>query len=451
MLFYGLAGDGKYSTFECALIAVYGKENVVLLFKRTMEFPVEVAQQIAILQSGSRVELAYLGQMHASLGRWIGSTALAALAEAGVAPQTIELTGCRPDQITGGLALGDLGLAGKVSGLTIIALPEGDNAEKCARAAWKIWQETRKVPGAEVNGQSATEGRNPATMEIDLLPTLDMLRLINREDNTIARAVGGQILQIAEAVDRITERMRQGGRMIYAGAGTSGRIGVLDASEMPPTYGTGRDLVMALIAGGETAIQHSVEGIEDDAEAGAQAIRDLQVSEKDSVVGIAASGRTPYVIGAMEDARRRGALTISLACNSPAPMEEWADIIIAPVVGPEVITGSTRMKAGTAQKMTLNMLSTGVMVRLGKTFSNLMVSMQTTNSKLKRRARHIVAQACEISEDEAGKALDESGGEVKTAIVAVIAGISPTEARARLAQNGDVVRRACEAKAGTRT
>lgn len=448
MLFYGLAGDGRHAKVECALIAVYGKDDAALLFQHTIEFPAEIAQQIAILRPGSRAELAHLGQLHTSIGRWIGSIALAALAKAGVTPQSIELTGCRPIQITGGLALGDLGIAGIVSGLAIIALPEGVGGERCARAAWQIWQETRKVPGAEVNARSVTEGRNPATMEIDLLPTLDMLRLINREDGIIARVVGGQLPQIAEAVDRVAERMQQGGRMIYAGAGTSGRIGVLDASEMPPTYGTSRDLVVALIAGGETAIQHSVEGIEDNAAAGAQAIRELQVSEKDSVVGIAASGRTPFVIGAMEEARRRGALTISLACNSPAPMEERADIIIAPVVGPEVITGSTRMKAGTAQKMTLNMLSTGVMVRLGKTFSNLMVSMQTSNSKLKRRARLIVAQACGISEEEAGQVLDEAGGEVKTAIVTVIADVSPAEARTRLAQNGGIVRKACEAKTG---
>ncbi len=233
--------------------------------------------------------------------------------------------------------------------------------------------------------------------------------------------------------------------MIYVGAGTSGRIGVLDASEIPPTYGTSREQVIALIAGGEKAIQHSLEGVEDDAAAGALAIADLQVSEKDSVVGIAASGRTPFVIGAMQTARKNGALTVSLACNSPSPMEAQAEIIIAPVVGPEVITGSTRMKAGTAQKMTLNMLSTGVMVRLGKTFSNLMVDMQTSNSKLHRRARLIVAQACGISEEEAGQVLDQAGGEMKTAIVSVTAGISLDAARLRLAQNGGIVRRALAA------
>lgn len=290
-----------------------------------------------------------------------------------------------------------------------------------------------------------TEARNPATEQIDTLSTLEMVRLINAEDARVAEAVAVELPQIAAAIDAIAERMRRGGRLIYIGAGTSGRLGVLDASECPPTFGTPPELVVALIAGGTRAITDAVEGAEDDAEAGAQGIAALGVGPQDSVVGIAASGRTPYVIGGMAEARWRGALVISLATNRPAPLEELAMIAIAPLVGPEVIAGSTRLKSGTAQKMVLNMLSTGVMIRLGKTFSNLMVDVQPTNAKLRARARRIVAQAGEsagrpISEEEAGAMLEACGGEVKTAIVALLAQVTPEEARARLAAAGGVVR-----------
>lgn len=290
-----------------------------------------------------------------------------------------------------------------------------------------------------------TEARNPATEQIDTLSTLEMVRLINAEDARVAEAVAAELPQIAAAIDAIAERMRRGGRLIYIGAGTSGRLGVLDASECPPTFGTPPELVVALIAGGARAITDAVEGAEDDAEAGAREIAALEVGPQDSVVGIAASGRTPYVIGGMAEARWRGALVISLATNRPAPLEELAAIAIAPLVGPEVIAGSTRLKSGTAQKMVLNMLSTGVMIRLGKTFSNLMVDVQPTNAKLRARARRIVAQASEsagrpISEEEAGAMLEACGGEVKTAIVALLAQVTPEEARARLAAAGGVVR-----------
>ncbi len=303
-----------------------------------------------------------------------------------------------------------------------------------------------------VGGQPATSGalwvteaRNPATEQIDTLSTLEMVRLINAEDARVAEAVAVELPQIAAAIDAIAERMRRGGRLIYIGAGTSGRLGVLDASECPPTFGTPPELVVALIAGGTRAITEAVEGAEDDAEAGAREIAALEVGPQDSVVGIAASGRTPYVIGGMAEARWRGALVISLATNHPAPLEELAAIAIAPLVGPEVIAGSTRLKSGTAQKMVLNMLSTGVMIRLGKTFSNLMVDVQPTNAKLRARARRIVAQAGEsagrpISEEEAGAMLEACGGEVKTAIVALLAQVTPEEARARLAAAGGVVR-----------
>ncbi|RPI99083.1 MAG: N-acetylmuramic acid 6-phosphate etherase [Chloroflexi bacterium] len=318
------------------------------------------------------------------------------------------------------------------------------SAENCARAAWELWRTTRQDSLQAAGMHALTEGRNPATTEIDRLPTLDMLRLINLEDTRVTRAVGSQLAQIAEAVDRIAERMRRGGRMIYAGAGTSGRIGVLDASEIPPTYGTSPELVVALIAGGDIAVRSSLEGVEDDTAAGMRAVQELSTGPEDSLIGIAASGRTPYVIGAMEEARRRGALTVSVACNSPAPMEDLADVVITPLVGAEVITGSTRMKAGTAQKLVLNMLSTCVMVRLGKTFSNLMVDMQATNTKLRGRARRIVAQVAGVSEHQAGEILDAAGGELKTAIVMARSGATPEQARQRLSRSGGVVRAALE-------
>jgi N-acetylmuramic acid 6-phosphate etherase len=310
-------------------------------------------------------------------------------------------------------------------------------AARLATAAWG-WDE----PTLDGSGTALTESINPRTAGLDQLSTLEMLRRINAEDTRVPRAVARALPQIAEAVERVTERMRQGGRLIYVGAGTSGRLGVLDASEIPPTYGMEAERVMAVIAGGEQAIRYAVEGAEDDAQAGAQALADLAVNDLDSVVGIAASGRTPYVLGALAEAQHRGALSISIACNSPAPVEEQADIRIALLVGPEAITGSTRMKAGTAQKLALNLLSTGVMVRLGKTFGNWMVDLRATNQKLRVRARWIVAQVCELDEAAAAAALEAANGEVKTAIVATLARISAQEARQRLAGSGGMVRAA---------
>jgi N-acetylmuramic acid 6-phosphate etherase len=272
--------------------------------------------------------------------------------------------------------------------------------------------------------------------------TLEMMQLMNAEDARVPAAIAPDLPRIAEAIDRIAERMCLGGRLIYVGAGTSGRLGVLDAAECPPTFSTSPELVVALIAGGERAITHSVEGAEDDAEAGAREVAALKVSERDSVVGIAASGRTPYVIGGMAEARKRGALVVSLTCNRPSPMEDLADVSIAPLTGPEVLTGSTRLKAGTAQKLVLNMLSTGVMIRLGKTFGNLMVNVQATNAKLQARARRIVEEACGITTDEAAARLDACDGQVKLAIVSTLAGVTPDEARRRLDAAGGVVRRA---------
>ncbi len=290
--------------------------------------------------------------------------------------------------------------------------------------------------------QSHTEARNPATEHLDTLPALELVRLMNAEDAQVAGAVAAEAAHIAEAIDRIAERMRAGGRLIYVGAGTSGRLGVLDAAECPPTFNSPPGQVTALIAGGEGAVTQSVEGAEDDAEAGARDVAALNVSTRDAVVGIAASGRTPYVLGALAEARQRGALVVSLTNNRPAPIEDLADVRIAPLTGPEVLTGSTRLKAGTAQKMVLNMLSTGVMVRLGRTFGNLMVHVQATNAKLRGRARRIVEMATGLSPDEAAAALDACEGDAPTAIVHVLAGVSPGEARRRLAAAGGIVRRA---------
>lgn len=287
-----------------------------------------------------------------------------------------------------------------------------------------------------------TEERNPLTKNIDTLPTFEMLTLINAEDQKVALAVRDDLRKIAAAVDAITVRMQRGGRLIYIGAGTSGRLGVLDASECPPTFGIPPELVVGLIAGGSAALTDAVEGAEDDWEGGAREIMDLDVNENDSVIGVAASGRTPYAMGGLQESKKRGALTISITCNHPSPLGELAEISIALVVGPEVVSGSTRLKAGTAQKMVLNMISTAVMIRLGKTYSNLMVDVQPTNVKLRQRARRIVAEATGLDLQRAAEMLSACNGEVKTAIVAILAGISPELARIRLHETGGYVRKA---------
>lgn len=287
-----------------------------------------------------------------------------------------------------------------------------------------------------------TEERNPLTTSIDTLPTLDMLILINAEDQKVALAVRDELPNIAAAVDAITTRLQRGGRLIYIGAGTSGRLGVLDASECPPTFGTLPELVVGLIAGGPAALTEAVEGAEDDQDGGAAEIAELDVNENDCVIGIAASGRTPYAMGGLQEAKKRGALTVSISCNRPSPLEELSEFGIAPVVGPEVVSGSTRLKAGTAQKMVLNMISTAVMIRLGKTYSNLMVDVQPTNAKLRQRARRIVAEATGLDLQRATEILSACNGEVKTAIVTVLAGISPELARIRLHESGGYVRKA---------
>ena len=289
-----------------------------------------------------------------------------------------------------------------------------------------------------------TEERNPLTRDIDTLPTLDMLTLINGEDQKVALAVRDELPHIAVAVDAITARMQRGGRLIYMGAGTSGRLGVLDASECPPTFGTPPELVVGLMAGGPAALIEGVEGAEDDQDRGAADIAEVYVNENDCVIGIAASGHTPYVLGGLQEAKKRRALTVSIACNRPSPLEKLAEIGIALLVGPEVISGSTRLKAGSAQKMVLNMISTAVMIRLGKTYSNLMVDVQPTNVKLRQRARRIVAEATGLDLPRASEILSACNGEVKTAVVAVLARISPEMARVRLQEAGGFVRKAIE-------
>lgn len=287
-----------------------------------------------------------------------------------------------------------------------------------------------------------TEGRNIASENIDTLSTLDMLTIINQEDQKVALAVERILPQIAQAVDAIAQAFNQGGRLIYCGAGTSGRLGILDASECPPTYGTPHEQVVGLIAGGHTAILRAVENAEDNVELGEQDLKDHHLCERDVLVGIAASGRTPYVIGAMKYARSIGATTVSLTCNASCAMSQLADIALEAVVGPEVVTGSSRMKAGTAQKMVLNMLTTGAMIRTGKVYGNLMVDVEATNAKLVQRQIDIVMQATECSRDEAVKALSECERHCKTAILMILAQLSAAEASTVLAQNNGFIRQA---------
>ena len=277
-----------------------------------------------------------------------------------------------------------------------------------------------------------TETRNPASVEIDQLSTLEMLRVINQEDQQVALAVGQLLPEIARAVDAIAAAFGKGGRLVYIGAGTSGRLGILDASECPPTYGVSAEQVVGLIAGGHKAILQAVENAEDDAELGAQDLKNIQFCANDVLVGIAASGRTPYVLGAMAHARAVGATVCSISCNPGSPLAQAADISMVAVVGPEIVTGSSRMKAGTAQKLILNMLSTGAMIRTGKVYGNLMVDVEATNAKLVERQKRIVMEATDCERTTAERALAEADNHCKTAIVMILAGLTADEARHRL-------------------
>jgi|DewCreStandDraft_2_1066082.scaffolds.fasta_scaffold00172_81 N-acetylmuramic acid 6-phosphate etherase len=287
-----------------------------------------------------------------------------------------------------------------------------------------------------------TEQRNPRSMFLDQMSTREILELINDEDAKVAAAVRLALPQIAAAVDLVVDRLKAGGRVFYVGAGTSGRIGLLDALEWPPTFGVDRDLVQAVVPGGETATIESTSELEDDTDLGAADLSARGVRPSDVVIGIAASGRTPYVVGAMRAARQVGAAVVSLSCNPGGPMVELADVAITVLVGPEVLTGSTRMKAGTAQKMVLNMISTTAMVRLGKVYSNLMVDVRPLNWKLLERARRIVAEAAGISYEEAARILEASGNQVKAAIVMAITGCDLPSALERLNRAGGFVRQA---------
>lgn len=277
-----------------------------------------------------------------------------------------------------------------------------------------------------------TEKSNSASKNIDSVSTEEALRIINEQDQAVAPAVAQAIPQIAQAVDQIVDRVRAGGRLFYIGAGTSGRLGVLDASECPPTYGVSYDLVQGIMAGGEAALSRATEASEDEPSGGAKDLLERGFTGKDSLVGIAASGRTPYVIGALHKARELGGFTASITCVPSSEMSNAVAVAIEVPVGPEVITGSTRMKAGTATKLVLNMISTALMVRLGYVYGNLMVNLQPKNEKLRDRAARIVAEASGLTQDKAQQVLTEAGN-VKTAIMMAIAGVSKQEAEGRLA------------------
>jgi N-acetylmuramic acid 6-phosphate etherase len=291
----------------------------------------------------------------------------------------------------------------------------------------------------------ATEGINPASTGIDTLTPLEIARLMNQADAGVAGAVARQLPQIAQAIAAIAARLAAGGRLIYLGAGTSGRLGVLDAAECPPTFSTPPGLVVGWIAGGPGALTTSIEGAEDDPERGRADARHLQLGPGDALVGIAASGRTPYVRGALQYAQEVGALTVALACNAGSALAAAAEHRIEVVVGPELLTGSTRLKAGTAQKLVLNMISTITMIRLGKTFGNLMVDVRASNEKLRARSRRIVALATGADDPEIEQALTATGGEVKHAILAILAGVDGPAAARLLAENGGHLRAALTA------
>lgn len=287
-----------------------------------------------------------------------------------------------------------------------------------------------------------TEQENQNTANIDEVPTLDALRMINNEDKLVAAAVEKVLPEVAEAVDTIVDRLKNGGRLFYVGTGTSGRLGVLDASEIPPTYGVSYDLVQGIIAGGYDALYKATEASEDNKEQGIADLKARGVTEKDAVIGIAASGRTPYTIGAVEYARSIGAFTACIVCNPESAITKAVDVAIVPVVGPEAITGSTRMKAGTAQKLVLNMISTAAMIRLGYVKGNRMTNMKPANEKLKDRSIRILMAETGLDESAAEKVMDEAGGDLRVALVMKSASVDSTAARQSLERNDWVVEKA---------
>lgn len=283
--------------------------------------------------------------------------------------------------------------------------------------------------------QLTSEQRNTASLNLDQFSALEIVQLMNQEDQKVALAVNAQLVQIAQAVEIIVSTFQQGGRLIYQGAGTSGRLGVLDASECPPTFGVPFGQVIGLIAGGDTAIRKAVENAEDNREAGKADLMQIQLSDKDVVVGLAVSGRTPYVLGGLAYAKSLGAKTVAISCNAHSEMAEIADIAITPIVGAEVLTGSSRLKAGTAQKMVLNMLSTASMVLMGKCYQNLMVDVQATNEKLRHRAVNIVMQATECDCDTAKHYLSLADNQAKLAIMMILGNLDKAQASALLTQS----------------
>ncbi|EGO7832946.1 N-acetylmuramic acid 6-phosphate etherase [Enterococcus faecalis] len=280
-----------------------------------------------------------------------------------------------------------------------------------------------------------TEARNEATKKIDQVSTLEMVTLINQEDQKVAQAIEKVLPQIAAAIDAAAERLKKGGRLIYCGAGTSGRLGALDAIELTPTYSVSPERAFGILAGGEKAMYQAIEGAEDSKELAIEDLTQHQLTARDVVIAIAASGRTPYAVSAIEYGKKVGALTISVTCNNQSPMNQLAEIGIAPIVGPEVITGSTRMKAGSAQKMVLNMFSTGIMVKVGNIYQNLMVNVQPTNEKLIQRATNIIKEAAEIEESQAKEYLEAAQLEVAPAIVMAKAHVDFQKAKQLLAEH----------------
>lgn len=290
--------------------------------------------------------------------------------------------------------------------------------------------------------QLITEQRNPNSMQLDSLSAQELVALINREDQQVALEVEKCLPQIASAVEKIVAAFERGGRLVYVGAGTSGRLGVLDASECPPTYGVKPEMVVGLIAGGDHALRHPIEGAEDNVQQGQADLEEIDFSARDVLVGIAASGRTPYVLGALNYAKQLGATTVSIASNPKSKMAEVADIAIETVVGPEVLTGSSRMKSGTAQKLVLNMLTTASMVLIGKCYQNLMVDVQASNEKLKARALKIVMEATECDNETAANVLAKANGQVKLAILMQLSGLDALEAQSLLDKSNGKLRQA---------
>jgi N-acetylmuramic acid 6-phosphate etherase len=293
-------------------------------------------------------------------------------------------------------------------------------------------------------GKLKTEESNPESERLDAMSPLEIVRLMNRQDHLVVEAVAAMQEIIARSIERIAERLSNGGRLVYTGAGTSGRLGVLDASECPPTFRTDPAMVVGVIAGGRDALTRAIEGAEDSPEEGAADLEELKVGAADVVVGIATSGRTPYVLGALQWARQQGACTIGIACNRESPMEPLVDEMVVLDVGPEILSGSTRLKSGTATKMVLNMLSTATMVQLGKTFGHWMVDLKPSNQKLRARSIRMIQLLGEVDAEKAEELLDRCDGEVKTAVVAARANLPPEMARGRLRDAGGHLRRAIE-------